>query len=85
MKAIQLRKSIRIIVLAAFLLAACFQFVVPAQNARADVSAGFAEYYVPGPTALIRPILLDNQTTISDSNIHNVITFPVTTAGLTVY
>jgi len=85
MKAIQFRKSIRIIVLAAFLLAACFQFMVPAQNARADVVAGFAEYYIPGPTAQINPILQNLTTSYTGLNIHNVITFPVTTAGLTIY
>jgi uncharacterized repeat protein (TIGR01451 family) len=78
-------KSIRIFVLAALLAALGLQILIPAQPAKADVVAGFSEYYIPGGAEQVLAILKNNQTNITDTNMHNVITLPITTPNLTIY
>jgi len=53
-------------------------------TARADVVAGFSEYYVPGGVQQVLAILKNNNT-LPDNNMHNVITLPITTPNLTIY
>jgi hypothetical protein len=60
------------------------QFVIPPPIAKADVSVGFSEYFIPGAADDIRDVLNDLSPFTGDTFL-NVITMPITTPNLTVY
>jgi hypothetical protein len=77
-------KSLRILILIFLLSAIGFQWISPMQTAKADVAAGFSEYFIPGAADDVWDILND-LSTFSGNNFTNVITMPITTPNLTVY
>lgn len=77
-------KYFSIVILVVLLATAGLQFFSPPQPAKADVAAGFSEYFVPGAADDIWDILND-LSTFNGTNFLNVITMPITTPNLTVY
>ncbi|MEW6031199.1 MAG: sortase [Chloroflexota bacterium] len=56
------------------------------QTARAAVSAGYSEYYIPGGSEQLRAILVDNDNDpVIAANLYNVITVTIAVDGVTVY
>ncbi len=51
----------------------------------ADVAAGISEYFIPGSADQLRAILVNNDTGMTDSNLHFVITVPISTKNVRVY
>ncbi len=77
-------KILSIFILIILLSTVGLQFLSPAQTAKADVAAGFSEYFIPGAADDIWDILND-LSPFSGNNFLNVITMPITTPNLTVY
>ena len=57
-----------IFILVVFLFAIGFQVLIPPQTAKADVVAGFSEYYIPGGAEQVLAILKNNNTLTDNSS-----------------
>ncbi len=86
MKPRQIKSSLRMLVLVAFMTAAGLQYLAPVQISKANVSAGFSEYFIPGAAAQLFAILQSNSPSVGfGSSLHNVITIPITTPNLSIF
>jgi uncharacterized repeat protein (TIGR01451 family) len=78
-------KCMRIFTAAVLLSAAGLQFFFPPQTARADIVAGYTEYYIPGGAEQLLAMLRNNSDNVAQDSMHNVITLPITTPDQTIY
>jgi LPXTG-site transpeptidase (sortase) family protein len=78
-------RFIRISVQLSLIIMLGFTAMIPQGSVQAGVAAGYSEYFIPGGADQLYDILYDNQTTITDNNLHSVITIPIAVDGVTVY